>query len=156
MRSLYIRQGELYLKPSRQDLGQIQLLSEALVKIISFLITQNYLSTKFFQQDRVAFSTCTAASLLANVSGTEVPRATKVMAFTVSFRLMQQPSWLAMSPMTAVTMPMVPMETKKQRQPLKKPFWCQKNRQMSFTFFNSKKIIGQFDLIARFQLQALV
>ena len=64
---------------------------------------------------KVICLTCTAAILLAKVSGTDVPSATKVMAFTVSFRLMKHPSWLAMSPMMAVTTPIVPIDTKKQR-----------------------------------------
>jgi len=34
---------------------------------------------------------CTAETLLANVSGTEVPNATKLMAVTASFRPAQQP-----------------------------------------------------------------
>lgn len=50
--------------------------------------------------------------------GTEVPKATKTTAVTESLRPMVQPKWEARSPMTAVSMPMMRMETMKQAQPL--------------------------------------
>lgn len=50
--------------------------------------------------------------------GTEVPKATKTTAVTESLRPMVQPKWEARSPMTAVSMPMMRMETTKQAQPL--------------------------------------
>ena len=55
------------------------------------------------------------------VPGTEVPRATKAMALTESFRKMKQPKWPATSPMTAVQTPMKAMEITKQGYPLAIP-----------------------------------
>ena len=49
--------------------------------------------------------------------GTEVPRATKVMAVTVSLRPMVHPKWAATSPTKAVRTPIPNMDTKKQAQP---------------------------------------
>ena len=45
--------------------------------------------------------------------GTEVPKATKAMAFTESLRKMKHPRWLAMSPMIAVLAPIKRMEITK-------------------------------------------
>lgn len=52
------------------------------------------------------------------VPGTEVPRATKAMALTESLRKMKQPKWPAISPMMAVTKPIMRMETTKVKYPL--------------------------------------
>lgn len=49
--------------------------------------------------------------------GTLVPSATIDMAVTESLRLMVQPKWLAMSPMSAVKNPMPSMDTTKHDQP---------------------------------------
>lgn len=53
-----------------------------------------------------AVSSATAAALLANVSGSDVPRATKVIAVTESSRSRTQPNNPAISPIKAVTRPM--------------------------------------------------
>ena len=50
---------------------------------------------------------------VSQLPGTEVPNATKAIAFTVSLRKMKHPKWEATSPITAVIMPMVMMETVK-------------------------------------------
>lgn len=49
--------------------------------------------------------------------GTEVPSATNTTAVTESFRPMVQPKWEARSPMKAVRMPIMRMETMKHAQP---------------------------------------
>lgn len=49
--------------------------------------------------------------------GTEVPNATKTTAVTESLRPMVHPKWEARSPMMAVSIPMMRMETTKQAQP---------------------------------------
>jgi hypothetical protein len=49
--------------------------------------------------------------------GTDVPRATKVMAVTVSFSPTVQPKWAATSPTSAVNTPIRMIETKKHAQP---------------------------------------
>ena len=56
-----------------------------------------------------------------SVPGTEVPRATKAMAFTESLRKMKQPKWPATSPMTAVQTPIMQIETTKHGYPLAIP-----------------------------------
>ena len=63
----------------------------------------------------------TAACLEAKVSGMEVPRATRVMAVTGSFRLMRQPKMEARSLMMAVRKPMTARDTMKEGQP---PRYC--------------------------------
>ena len=50
--------------------------------------------------------------------GTDVPRATKAMALTESFRKMKQPRWPATSPMTAAQRPIMAIEITKQGYPL--------------------------------------
>ena len=60
-----------------------------------------------------------AACLEAKVSGMEVPRATKVMAVTGSFRPIRQPKMEARSPMIAVSKPMTASDTMKAGQPPK-------------------------------------
>ena len=47
-----------------------------------------------------------------------MPRATKAMALTESFRKMKQPRWPATSPMTAVQRPIMAIEITKQGYPL--------------------------------------
>ena len=64
-----------------------------------------------------AYFSLTAAVLLANVSGREVPRATKVMAVTSGFRPTRQPKILARSPTTMTRRPIMMRETVKQSQP---------------------------------------
>jgi len=49
--------------------------------------------------------------------GTLVPRATKLRAVTLSLRPTVQPKWAATSPITAVSMPMMRMDTVKAAQP---------------------------------------
>ena len=56
-----------------------------------------------------------------SVPGTEVPRATKAMAFTESLRKMKQPKCPATSPMTAVHRPIIAIEITKQGYPLAIP-----------------------------------
>ena len=56
-------------------------------------------------------------ALEAKVSGSEVPRATKVMAVTELLRPIVQPTCAARSPMNAVRMPMMTRVTPKQTQP---------------------------------------
>ena len=64
-----------------------------------------------------AYFSLTAAVLLAKVSGSEVPRATKVMATTSSLRPTRQPKVPARS-LTRMTMiPIMAKETAKQSQP---------------------------------------
>ena len=58
-----------------------------------------------------------AAALDAKVSGSEVPKATKVMAVTLSLRPTRHPKMPAKSPTMAVKSPIIPRETKKQGQP---------------------------------------
>ena len=60
----------------------------------------------------------TAAILEAKVSGTEVPRATKVRPVTASFSPMQHPNIKAKSATTAVSSPMNIKETTKATLPL--------------------------------------
>mmetsp|Transcript_14103 Transcript_14103/g.31767 ORF Transcript_14103/g.31767 Transcript_14103/m.31767 type:complete len:214 (+) Transcript_14103:421-1062(+) len=67
-----------------------------------------------------AFSSPTAADLDAKVSGSEVPRATKVIAVTESQIPREQPSNIAKSPITAVTQPIITKEMTKQIHPCKK------------------------------------
>lgn len=64
-----------------------------------------------------AYWSWVAATLLANVSGTDVPSATNTTAVTESFRPMVQPKWEARSPMKAVSRPIMRMETMKHAQP---------------------------------------
>ena len=56
-----------------------------------------------------------------SVPGTEVPRATKAMALTESFRKMKQPKWAATSPITAVQAPIMKIEMTKHGYPLAIP-----------------------------------
>ena len=56
-----------------------------------------------------------------NVPGTLVPRATKAMALTESFRKMKHPRCPATSPMIAVTRPIMRMDVTKVAYPLNKP-----------------------------------
>ena len=49
--------------------------------------------------------------LCLKIPGTEVPRATKAMALTESFRLIKQPKCPATSPMIAVQAPIADMDT---------------------------------------------
>ena len=60
-------------------------------------------------------------SSVSNLPGTEVPKATKAIALTVSLRKMKHPKWEATSPITAVIIPMVKMETVKVIYPPCKP-----------------------------------
>jgi hypothetical protein len=53
-----------------------------------------------------AYSEVFAAVIDANVSGSEVPNATIVMAVMDSFKPISHPRRMAMSPTTAVTKPM--------------------------------------------------
>ena len=53
------------------------------------------------------------------VPGTEVPRATKAMAVTVSLRPIVQPKWEAKSPINAVRRPIPRIEITKVGYPLK-------------------------------------
>lgn len=53
--------------------------------------------------------------------GTEVPKATKAIALTVSFKKMKHPKWEATSPITAVIRPIVKMDTVKVMYPPCKP-----------------------------------
>ena len=69
----------------------------------------------------IAESACSelyAAVLEAKVSGSEVPRATNVMAVTGYLILRTQPKRLANSATTAVTMPMKISETPNAKSPL--------------------------------------
>jgi len=58
-----------------------------------------------------------AAAMEAKVSGSEVPRATKVMAVIDGSTLRTQPNKLANSPTTAVTIPIIPRAQMKQAHP---------------------------------------
>merc|ERR1719258_618723 len=60
-----------------------------------------------------AVSSWVAALLEAKVSGSEVPRATKVIAVMASGRVSRQPKMLAMSATKAVSTPMYARATKK-------------------------------------------
>mmetsp|Transcript_38118 Transcript_38118/g.85919 ORF Transcript_38118/g.85919 Transcript_38118/m.85919 type:complete len:338 (-) Transcript_38118:1455-2468(-) len=62
----------------------------------------------------------TAAVLEANVSGSDVPSATKVTAQMGAFMSSAHPSRLAMSPMMAVRPPIIAREQKKQTHPSRK------------------------------------
>ena len=64
-----------------------------------------------------ANSDCCAAVILANVSGNEVPIATKVMAVTDCLSPRTQPSTVATSATTAVIVPIKTRATKKAGQP---------------------------------------
>ena len=66
-----------------------------------------------------AVSEFLAAVIDAKVSGKEVPRATKVMAVIDYFRPITHPKTVAISPTTAVTIPIIARAIKKQ------PFPCQ-------------------------------
>jgi hypothetical protein len=66
-----------------------------------------------------AVSEFLAAVIDAKVSGKEVPRATKVMAVIDYLRPMTHPKTVAISPTTAVTIPIIARAIKKQ------PFPCQ-------------------------------
>lgn len=65
-----------------------------------------------------AYSNYFAAVIEANVSGRDVPRATKVMAVTGSFIPTTHPSIDAVSPTIAVTAPMKVKATRNAGQPL--------------------------------------
>jgi hypothetical protein len=67
--------------------------------------------------DASAYSSWSTARRDANVSGRDVPSATKVMAVIASPRPTTQPKSEASSPTTAVQMPMKTSETKKAGQP---------------------------------------
>ena len=56
---------------------------------------------------------------MSDSPGTDVPSATNTTAVTESLRPMVQPKWDARSPMTAVSRPMMMMETMKQAQPFR-------------------------------------
>ena len=58
-----------------------------------------------------------AAAFEAKVSGNDVPKATKVMAVTLSLRPTRQPNMAARSPTMAVRAPIIPRDTKKQGHP---------------------------------------
>ena len=58
-----------------------------------------------------------AAALDAKVSGSEMPKATKVMAVTLSLRPTRHPKMPARSPTMTVKSPIIPRETKKQGHP---------------------------------------
>ena len=63
-----------------------------------------------------------------------MPRATKAMALTQSFKLMKQPRCPATSPMTAVQSPTAAMEMTKVGYPLKMPEnFCKKLVKLSST-----------------------
>ena len=64
-----------------------------------------------------AYFSLWAAVIEANVSGKEVPSATKVMAVTVGFKPMTQPKSSANSPTIAVVMPMKASATPKHGSP---------------------------------------
>mmetsp|Transcript_4647 Transcript_4647/g.10253 ORF Transcript_4647/g.10253 Transcript_4647/m.10253 type:complete len:215 (-) Transcript_4647:1553-2197(-) len=67
--------------------------------------------------DASALGSCMAAVLDANVSGNDVPNATKVIAVISSGRSRTQPSMDAMSPTMAVTPPVINKLKKKVSQP---------------------------------------
>jgi len=67
--------------------------------------------------DESAYWSLMAATLLANVSGRLVPRATNEIAVTASFRPIVQPKLDARSPMKAVSTPIPDIDTVKQAQP---------------------------------------
>lgn len=54
---------------------------------------------------------------LAYIPGSEVPRATKTTAVTLSLRPTVQPKWEARSPIMAVKTPMTEIDTMKHAQP---------------------------------------
>ena len=58
-----------------------------------------------FPMELSAYFSCVAACLEANRSGKLVPRATKVIAVTESFKPTKQPKMAARSPTMAVTIP---------------------------------------------------
>lgn len=60
-----------------------------------------------------AFSSCEAAVMDANVSGREVPRATKVIAVRMSLTPREHPKTLAMSPTNIVRIPMADRDVTK-------------------------------------------
>lgn len=64
-----------------------------------------------------AYSEVLAAVIDAKVSGSEVPRATIVIAVTESLRPISHPRRIAMSPTTAVTRPMYISENTKHPYP---------------------------------------
>lgn len=61
--------------------------------------------------DESAVSSWIVATLLANVSGSDVPRATNEMAVTESASPIVHPKWEATSPVMAVRIPMKARET---------------------------------------------
>jgi hypothetical protein len=65
-----------------------------------------------------AYLLCMAACLLANVSGNDVPRATKVIAVAEFLRPMTHPNKVATSPTIAVTRPINIREKPNDNQPL--------------------------------------
>jgi len=67
-----------------------------------------------------AYFSCYAAAIEANVSGSEVPNATKVMAVIDGLIPKTHPKRLANSPTTAVTIPTKAKEVAKQAHPPKK------------------------------------
>lgn len=64
-----------------------------------------------------ALSDCFAAVILANVSGSDVPRATSVMAATDSLIDRTQPRTVATSPTIYVTIPIIASDMKKHGPP---------------------------------------
>eukprot|EP00966_Prymnesium_polylepis_P122975 2843160-Prymnesium_polylepis.1 len=67
--------------------------------------------------DASAYGSCSAAALDANVSGSDVPSATSVIAVSGVEMPSRQPTWWATSPMTAVSAPIPPSDMKKAGQP---------------------------------------
>lgn len=72
-----------------------------------------------FPIEESAYLSFCAAILLANVSGTDVPNATKEIAVTESLRPIVHPKCDARSLINAVKTPITKMDTKKHAQPFK-------------------------------------
>jgi len=64
-----------------------------------------------------AYLLCWAACLLANVSGSDVPRATNVIAVAAGFKPITHPNNVATSPTRAVTIPINAKDTRKASHP---------------------------------------
>lgn len=97
-----------------------------------------------FPMELSAFFSCWAACLLANRSGRLVPKATKVMAVTMSFKPIKQPNIPARSPMNVVKMAMKARAMIKANQPFqiegggtRAKITCQSNAQFTDAFILS-------------------
>ena len=64
---------------------------------------------------------CWPTADLGHLPGTEVPKATKAMAFTVSFKKMKHPKCEATSPMTAVIKPIIRIDATNVKYPPWRP-----------------------------------